>query len=341
MSDAAEVPGESKVDWSLLGMPDDAPEPDIKPDTEPEPQAEDEPVEAQQDYTEPESDPEFEPDTEVDTSTGWSESDEDIARRFGWKPRTEWKGEVPPTFVDDPREFLAGKTKVLDDFSSVKEQLEATRRELLKIQQNQQEQTQTQAQSRIEALEAEYEKAFDVGDKKKAQQLLDEIVDLKSRAPAPQPDYDPVVQQATQSPVFQEWAQQNSWYVGNSFEDAAKRHYADQVGPQLLAQRGLSAHDVMNDPQLEREFYNAVAQEVNRAYGSQKTLQQQASAPKVPSQNGRQPATTRRAKNDQSFEKLPAEAKGAYERLARRKVYANDDKGRAEYAKDYFAAQKS
>jgi len=340
MTDAPEIKGESKVDWSIYGMADDAPEPDNVTDTDTDPSHLNPDDEPEYQAPEPDNQPDTEPDDEPDQ--GWAESDEEIARRFGWKPRTEWKGEVPPTFVDDPREFLAGKTKVLDEFSSVKEQLEATRRELLRIQQNQQEQTQTQAQSRIEALEAEYEKAFDIGDKTKAQKLLNEIVDLKARsASQPQPQHDPVVEQATQSPVYQSWVQENQWYVGNSFEDAAKRHYADQIGPQLLAQRGLSPQDVMGNPQLEREFYNAVAQEVNRAYGEPKTLQQHASTPRVPSQSGRQPATQRRTKNDQSFERLPSEGKAAFERLARRKVYSNDDKGRAEYAKDFFAAQKS
>jgi hypothetical protein len=338
MTEQAEIPGESKVDWSLLGMEEpqaepEAVEPDIEPDTDTDPSHlnpdDEQPIEAGE--------------ADIEPDAGWSESDEDIARRFGWKPRTEWKGEVPPTFVDDPREFLSGKTKVLDEFSSVKEQLDATRRELLRIQQQQEEQTQTQSQSKIARLEADYEKAFDVGDKKKAQELLDEIIELKSKAAsAPKPEYDPVVQQATQSNVFQDWAQQNPWYLGNSFEDAAKRHYADQVGPQLLQQRGLSPQDVMANPQLEREFYNAVAQEVNRAYGGQQTIQQQASTPKVPSQSGRQPATQRRVKNDQSFEKLPAEAKASFEYLAnRKKIYTADDKGRAEYARDYFATQKS
>jgi len=36
----------------------------------------------------------------------WALEDEDDARAFGWKPRDNWKGEIPDGFVDDPRDFM-------------------------------------------------------------------------------------------------------------------------------------------------------------------------------------------------------------------------------------------
>lgn len=329
MTDAPEIGGEDKVDYAALGFD----EPDNQPEAEqPEEIVSDE-GDGENTYREPDTDADDEPD--------WSDSDADLARKFGWKPRTEWKGDVPPTFVDDPREFVASKTRALDEFSSLKDQLAATRRELMQLAQEQGKSQKSQAETRAAQLQEAYDKAFDMGDKKRAKELFDQIVEVKAqaaRAPAPEPQADPVVQQATQSSVFQDWVSQNSWYTGASFEDAAKRHYADQIGPQLLQQRGLNPNDVLGNPQLEREFYQAVAQEVNRAYGGQKNPMQQRGVPDVPQQSGRQSATPQRSsKSQKSFASLPGEAQSAFAYYVKKGVYQDNDKDRAEYTRDFLA----
>ena len=332
MSDVQEAPeigGEDKVDYSQFGWDEpeqEAPEPvGSEPEEPPASDEDDTPASFDGGMGDPD----------------WSDSDEDLARKFGWKPRTEWKGDVPPTFVDDPREFVASKTRALDEFSSLKEQLAATRRELMRLEQQQGEAFKSQTESRLASLEAEREKAFDLGDKKKFRELDDQIKNIyaeQAKRPAQEPQIDPVTQQATQSSVYQDWVSQNPWYLGNSFEDAAKRAYADKVGPELLQQRGLSPQDVLGNAQIEREFYQAVAAEVNRAYGGQQNPMQQRSVPNVPQQQGRQSATPpRRGKTEQSFAKLPEDAKQAFAYYVKRGVYQDSDKDRADYTREFLS----
>jgi len=58
---------------------------------------------------------------------GWSEVDEADARALGWKPRDEWKGEVPPGYIDAPREYLDRAERILP-FRKLKERMEASER---------------------------------------------------------------------------------------------------------------------------------------------------------------------------------------------------------------------
>lgn len=325
-----EVAGEDKVDYEALGLG--------LPDAESEPDAPENEEEAVEDTAPSSEQPHYEEDVQEEAEPSWDESDEQVARKFGWKPRTEWKGDIPPTFVDDPREFLSSKTRVLDEYTTLKEQLEATRRELVQLSKGQESQLESQRSQRISQLEQERDKAFDLGDKKRFAELDAEIREMERQPQREaQPEIDPVVERATQSNVYQEWLQSNPWYTGQSFEDAAKQAYANQVGPALLQQMNLSYEQVMANPTTERQFYDAVAKEVNRAYGGSQNPMRDKQVPNTPSHSGRQPATQRRGKNDQSFDKLPSEAKVAFDRLARKKIYANDDKGRAEYARDFHA----
>lgn len=272
-------------------------EPEEQPEVEAEFEAEDEP----EDFEEPEK-----------------ESLTDLAKRLGWKDPEDWKGDRT-NLIEDPAEFLALQARTT---AELKEQLTATRRELLEVSRKTQETSETYTKSRLDELDQARIKAFEQGDIRRHDDLLAQMREIEGRtraAPeAPQPTGD-------QDPNFWEWYKGNSWYN----KDQSRTTYADQVAaPQVVAE-GLTpqTHGV--------EFYNRVTEKVNEYFGAPKRAGIRQPVVEDPA---RQPAATRKPqKNAKGFAQMPREAQDAFEYWVRKRVYKDTNRDRAEYAREYFA----
>lgn len=269
-----------------------------------------------------------------------SEQDVALAKALGWKSPDEWKGDRSG-LIEDPKEYLRIHSRRIQEFGDVQEQLAATRRELLRLEKESKERFKQADETSLSQLRAERDRAFDLGDKKKFQ-ALDKQLEERLRATSEEtdegPQVDETVRQATADPVYQEWLQENAWYKAQTFEDAAKHQYANNVARQLLEARNVS--DPLSLPaDARRDFYRAVAKEVNRAYGAPNPAPMQGRQQEAPTNTPprRQPAAPQRGKNKTDFNALPGDAKDGFDKWVKMGVYKNDDKSRAEYAKDYFA----
>lgn len=272
---------------------------------------------------------EVDPVTEPDNAPKYDEETAALARKFGWKPPEEWKGDRS-NLIENPAEFLALQTRRLERTAEIEEQLRATRRELVELARAQQEMSNGTRQQRLDALKAERDRAFDVGDRKKFEALDKQYVELvaASREPEPrneQPAPAPVDPDADRN--FWDWHRDNAWYRGKDSLSDAMTYYADRIAaPQVVAE-GLHP---MKDG---RAFYDRVAQLVQAQYG-----QRQNAMPPANQTDNRGSATPPRpGKTQQNFSSLPNDAQLAFRQWVRAGVFKDTEKDRAEYTRDYLA----
>ena len=172
-------------------------------------------------------------------------SAEDIARERGWKPREEWKGDVPSNFMDDPAQYnevfensnprlkqeVEQLRKQLDEFSGFRDQLE--------------QRFKAEKEAEMRALRDELRQTASTGDVAKFDKLMERQEQLQAEA-APQRD-----EQAD----FRAWQAENGWYVPGSEEfDPERAALADRIGEHLRAR---------NPSLTGRSFLDAVKAEVD------------------------------------------------------------------------------
>lgn len=258
---------------------------------------------------------------------------ERMARLMGWKPKEEWKGDTT-NFVS-ASEYLrrnARKFEAFDELERKTQELEDLKRKFISIENRFNENEARQDKASLTQLEAARDEAFRVGDKRQFA-ALDQEIRKRERAQA-QREYEERMRQQQQPSYdpdadvnFHKFQAQNPWYGDRTnATNQAKTYYAEKrAAPQAYAE-GLR-------PEIHGErFYERVAELVSEVYGQPSFGSQK----NMPNQNQtRQPAKPRAPKT-KGFSHLPADAHQAFERLSRKGVFENNDKGRAEYAKLYF-----
>jgi hypothetical protein len=264
------------------------------------------------------------PEVEAAPVREWTDEDADEARAFGWKAPDEWKGDIPPTYIDDPRRYmeraekftpfrkLAERQEQLErDFAERTRKLEAVAESTLKAQQERHKQE-------LARIAAEQRRAVDLADVATYDRLEKEKASL---APPVIPD---APQAPATDPYLQEYAKANDWVNNPILREAGARII--DANPAI---RGA-------DTKAQIAYAEAEVRKLYPGYFPQATTQATATA----SQPRRVDAggLAGGGGSGSGFTKLPPEAKSAFERFAKEGIFENTEAGRKAYADEYNRA---
>lgn len=264
-----------------------------------------------------------------------SEAEEALARRFGWKPKAEWKGDT--TNHMEAGDYLERVIKPrLEDVPKVlelKDELAQVRRQAMQLQLEQQRAQEQQSTQTLEQIKAAQKRAFDLGDSKAYEETTSKLEEYYAarRPRQADPELQQRQQQANQDPAFLEWLPKNQdWYGANE----AATLLAAQIAAEKLRNDNLT--DVMQLPTWARKaFYEEIAQEVRARTGvGQQTAKQ--STPKPPASEDASAARKPVQGAKKGWNSLPNDARHAFIKLSRMGIYPSDEKGKQEYARDYY-----
>ena len=264
-----------------------------------------------------------------------SAAQEALARSRGWKPKSEWKGAAPPTFIDDPSEFNRQHEMHNPRLKAENEALRRDMDELKQISRQQFDMLRSSKDAEIKRLKSGLQErmrnAVSVADTEAYDQAAREMQALEAATPqtggeggqppptAPPPNAPPPSYNPNTDPNFVSWHQENAWYG----TDGDKTAFAERVAAPKVRQMGLT-------PNHGRAYYDAISGEVNRVFPS-------AGDRSTPSPGAAAKAGGSKKKQN-GFDTLPGKVKEDFQRVLVKKlgVYKNDEKGRAEYAKAYY-----
>lgn len=152
--------------------------------------------------------------------------DEEVARERGWKPREEWKGEVPDNFMDDPAQYNAVFENNNPKLKQEVEQLRAELQEVYAFKGQFEERMKREKEAEMKALREELRQTAHTGDVRKFDQLMERQDQLQAEA-APTNG---------EPPEFAAWKVSNSWYIPGSADfDPERAAMADRVGEHIIA----------------------------------------------------------------------------------------------------------
>jgi hypothetical protein len=230
------------------------------------------------------------------------------ARRLGWVPKEEFKGNLEQW--RDADEFLHRGEEIHGylkaDLDRLHNTLTQRDRELVEIRQTMDEfrkfhnETESRAYKRaIEELKALKISAIEQGDGSKVVEIDDQIDRLKEAQAAPKE-----VKSATPAQVnndFIDWSVQNKWYGA----DAELTQLAEDLGEVIKKQK----------PNLVgKEFLDEVTNRVKKLSPEKFENPNRQTAAVSSSSDGRAPSTNGKKK---SYENLPAEAKKACDKFVK------------------------
>lgn len=258
----------------------------------------------------------------------WSQEDEDEARVFGWKPPTEWKGDLPAGYIDDPATYLEKRVRKMRTFQVMEDRMEAQRRDFEaemrrvaavseRVMQMQREQYERklgdiQAQQR-QAIRAQDEASYDALEKQK--------FDLIRQASAP---VAPQVQPDAARTV-EEFRKANQWTQNPLIWDEARRS----------VDMALEGGQRFGSPAEQLEYASSVIkQKYPHLFQAEQPQAQQPAQQTRPARMTVDPGGIAR-KSSGGFNTLPAEARAAFARFAADGIFTNDDAGRRAYYEDY------
>ena len=255
------------------------------------------------------------------TAPEWSPEDEEEARLFGWKPKTEWQGELPQGYIEKPEEFL-DRVKRSRIFKTMQDKLSDQERKLGAMSDKALERQRQQHEAQLQDITAKQRRAVEEADTDAWDRLEKQKTDLQKN----QPQAEPAQQQV--DPYLTEYrgTEQGAW---------TNNPVLVQTGVQLL-----NANPVVNGaPILAQDAKAQVAyaeQELRKMYPAYFPSQTKP----APRQNvdagglaSGAPSSARTA-----FDKLPSDARQAFKRFVERGVYQDNKQDREEYANEYNAA---
>ena len=113
---------------------------------------------------------------------------EDVARDRGWKPSSEWKGDIPPNFIDDPEKFNDiyenSNPRLKKEVADLRAQMEAQSKFVADMQARHKQEMQDQ----LQRLQAELPQAINTGDAGRANAIVaerDKLRDEAAKDPVP------------------------------------------------------------------------------------------------------------------------------------------------------------
>jgi hypothetical protein len=287
-----------------------------------------------------------EPDATADDGDDSSDEERRIARRFGWKPKEEWKGDTTNympagTYLErvvNPR---------IEKLPDLERSLEETRRGVVRFQQEFTQKTRADYEARLAALKAERDRAFDLGDKEKWQKLESEYEETLTKAPRPEPAHEPNPKQQAldNDPAFLKWLSRNQdWYQIDPNTRRAMAtpaiQYGQHVAAEVARERGIT--DLMQlYPEDREKFYTEVERRVRSQFNINPPQQGKPSVPNPPASATATTATRTTRSGKKGWNDLPAEVRKEYPLQVKFGFFEDSDKGRNEYAKIYFEENPS
>lgn len=257
------------------------------------------------------------------TAPAWGEDDEQEARAFGWKPSTEWQGDKPQGYIEDPREWM-GRVTRSRTFTAMQERLEKTEREnaeqkrrmeALNASALQRQRAEFEAQlQRIqvqqrEAVRTSDEAAFDRLEKDRAA-LVRQAVET-TQAP-----------QASSPPVeVENYRKANEWTQNPLIWDEAVK----SVDMALRAGRQFA-----NEKDQIAFAESVIRQKYPHMFKAEAPAQTARPARQVVDGGGM--AATR---SSGGFNSLPADAKAQFARFAKDGLFQDNEAGRKAYYEEY------
>lgn len=245
----------------------------------------------------------------------WSDDDESEARLFGWKAPEEWQGEKPAGYIDNPSEYMqrVERSRIFQTMTQKNADLE---RKLGAMNEKALERQRQEYESRMQALTQMQRRAVDEADTAaydRAEQAKVALQREQQQHQAPQGPAQEVVQyreanEWTRNPVL--------WHEATEAVNVALQHGIVQT----------------NDPKTQIEY----AEQVIRTKYPHLFNAQSKAAPRQKVDGGGLAAGP--ARSGGAFEKLPAEAKHAFERQMKQGIWSDSKKDREEYAREYNAA---
>lgn len=246
----------------------------------------------------------------------WSPDAEQEARALGWKSPDEWQGDIPAGYIDNPERYLQ-RAENFTPFKKLRERLDEVAKMSAKTQEALAKNFQRELQSRLAQLQQEKVKAVEVGDVAEFQRIEKQQSELtKQAAEIPQPQQSETVPADHRSAIDQ-WRVGKDWFQ----KDRVKTTAAVEFYGEAQAQ-GIS------DPKAILAY---VDQKMAGTFADLAPKQ----AVSAPVEAG---LTFGGGATASSFDKLPRDAKEAFQKFVKQGLFQDTKEGRAAYAEDYNAA---
>ncbi len=251
----------------------------------------------------------------------WAPEVETEARALGWKAPDEWKGDIPSGYIEDPTRYLE-RAESFAPFRKIKEKLtevEKTTSESLRrietVAAKQLDRERAAFQTELARIKAEKVAAVEVGDVDayKALEKREEAVRKGMPEDAPRQSAVPDDHRV----AIEQWSVGKDWFKKDPvMTQAAAVLYGQAQAEGLTDPKAILA-------KVDAEMANKFS----------------ALAPKTAAVESVEAGLTFGGGSQASpFEKLPKDAKEAFQRFVAKGVFKDTKEDRAQYAEDYNAA---
>ena len=239
----------------------------------------------------------------------WAAETEQEAKALGWKPPDEWKGDIPPGYIDNPEKYLE-RAESFTPFRKLREKLTETERKteerLAKIE--------SVAAKAVERRLAEIQQAqlaaVETGDVETFKSLRSQEAALvEQKAPAQTavpPDHKVAIDL---------WVAGKDWFRTDPvMTQAAVTYYGEAQGKGMTDPAAILSYV---DKQMEKKF--RVDPPAEQMTASQAVT----------------PGLSFGAPTADAFSKLPKDAQETFKRFVAKGLFKDDKAGRAAYVEDY------
>lgn len=238
-----------------------------------------------------------------DDDGGDPEPSEEQARRLGWKPKDEFKGDESQwrDWQDFLNEDLSNAPQLKATVKLLKRRLDQADRRARKIEQTLEEskgywsRTEERAYNKAVAdIRKTMRQAAAIGDTEtynEAEAELDEITEEKTKAPAQ------TAKMAEDDRTFRKWKRENDWYETDDAMTGAADRIAQKMGP--YAETGMEWDEYLEEltARVKKEFPHKFAAPVKKRSAVEGV------------------AETRSTKGQETFDNLPSEWKQQFKRF--------------------------
>lgn len=249
----------------------------------------------------------------------WSPDVETEARALGWKAPDEWKGDLPPGYIDDPNRYLeraesfAPFRKIKEKLAEVEKTSQDTLRRIEAATARQIERERAQYASALEQIKAQKAAAVETGDVDTYKALDAREEAVRKNMPQEQPKQDAIP--PDHRAALDRWSVGKDWLRKDVAKtEAAKALYSEAQQSGITDPVAILAYV---DREMERQFVDLQKKPAQVAVEAGLTFGGGAQA--------------------SSFDKLPKEAKEAFRRFVEKGVFKDTKEDRAQYAEDYNA----
>lgn len=251
----------------------------------------------------------------------WAPETETLARDWGWKAPDEWKGELPPGYIDDPERYVEryAKTpavqKLQKDIEAARHEAEEKIRKIEVVTTRVLERERAAFKAELDRIKAEKLAAVETGDVEayKAAERREEAVSRQMADDKPQESAVPDNHRA----AIEQWSVGKSWFKADPIKTQA-----------AVILYGQAQQNGLTDPKAILAY---VDQNMANQFAD---LRPKAAQPALVDGG----LTFGGGSQASAFEKLPKEAKDAFRRFVEKGVFKDTKEDRAQYAEDYDAA---